>query len=131
MKRSELQNHLESVNHQFYMSKLIDKLISKVGQSNKIINELNKKLEWEFNPRVYKNKWTISNYSPMSYSMYSMAPRGIRFCSPKFTFFSYEFQVCFYPHGVTNNKYPDIYLFINNLNGNSLKVESWFRLVNV
>ncbi|KAM9957238.1 hypothetical protein ACTFIW_008979 [Dictyostelium discoideum] len=78
----------ENVNHQIYMTKLIEKLISKVDQSNIIINDLKKKLELEFNPNVYKNKWIISDFS-----LYA--------------------------------------ILVHNSNGNRVKFECWFKLVNV
>ncbi|KAM9957240.1 hypothetical protein ACTFIW_008981 [Dictyostelium discoideum] len=125
MKRSELQNHLKNINHQFYMNKLIDKLISKVNQSNKIINDLKKKLE--FNYQVYKNKWTISNYS-----LYCMTiGKPLKVYSPEFSICSYKFQVCLYPHGENKKHHPSMYLKINNLNGNTVELEYSYRLVNV
>ncbi|KAM9993987.1 hypothetical protein ACTFIZ_011949 [Dictyostelium cf. discoideum] len=45
MKRSELQNHLNNVNHQIFMGLLIDKLASTLAQSNKTQDELVKKIE--------------------------------------------------------------------------------------
>ncbi|KAM9957237.1 hypothetical protein ACTFIW_008978 [Dictyostelium discoideum] len=127
MKRSELLYHLENVNHQFYMTELIDKLISKLDQSNKINIDLNKKLQLEFNPLVYKSKWTISKYS--LFGMTIGEPQKI--ISPKFNFFSHEFQVGLYPHGEKNKNRPSIFLFINNINGNSVKAEISFTFVNV
>ncbi|KAM9993995.1 hypothetical protein ACTFIZ_011958 [Dictyostelium cf. discoideum] len=66
MKRSELQNHLNNINHQYFMGLLIEKLSSKLTQSHIIQNELVKKIKRsekiKENPK-YKNKWTISNYS--------------------------------------------------------------------
>ncbi|KAM9948430.1 hypothetical protein ACTFIT_001780 [Dictyostelium discoideum] len=40
MKRSELQNHLNNVNHQYFMSLLIEKLISSLNQSYETQDEL-------------------------------------------------------------------------------------------
>ncbi|KAM9957254.1 hypothetical protein ACTFIW_008995 [Dictyostelium discoideum] len=45
MKRSELQNHLESVNHQYFMGLLIEKLSSTLIQSHITQDELYKKIE--------------------------------------------------------------------------------------
>ncbi|KAM9957253.1 hypothetical protein ACTFIW_008994 [Dictyostelium discoideum] len=45
MKRSELQNHLESVNHQYFMGLLIEKLESTLTQSHNIQDQLIKKIE--------------------------------------------------------------------------------------
>ncbi|KAM9957242.1 hypothetical protein ACTFIW_008983 [Dictyostelium discoideum] len=124
MKRSELQNHLESiVSHQIYMTELIDKLNSKVDQSNKIITDLNKKLEFGFNPNVYINKWTISNYS--QYRKNTMVH------SPEFSIFSHQFQVALCPRNEFDNN-PSIYLIIKNGNGNGnfIDFESSFKLFN-
>ncbi|KAM9970896.1 hypothetical protein ACTFIR_002760 [Dictyostelium discoideum] len=128
MKRSELQNHLESVNHQIYMTKLIDKLISKVDQSNIIINDLKMELELEFNPNVYKNKWVISDFS-----LYGKTTGEDTMESPRFTFFSHEFQVCLNPRcRIKNNKSPPlIAILIYSSNGNRVKFECSFKLVNV
>ncbi|KAM9994029.1 hypothetical protein ACTFIZ_011987 [Dictyostelium cf. discoideum] len=127
MNRSELKNHLKNVNHQFYMSILIDKL-------NKTNNDLKNKLELEFNYLIIKKKWTISNYS--LYGKTSEEPQMI--LSPKFSFFSHIFQGELYPHGYNNENYPSLYLFINNTNENKrsnkekrVKVEYSFTFVNV
>ncbi|KAM9957260.1 hypothetical protein ACTFIW_009001 [Dictyostelium discoideum] len=45
MKRPELQNHLNNVNHQYSMGILIEKLASKLTESNKTQDELVKKIE--------------------------------------------------------------------------------------
>ncbi|KAM9994030.1 hypothetical protein ACTFIZ_011990 [Dictyostelium cf. discoideum] len=127
MKRSELQDHLKNVNHQFYMSELIDKLISELDQSNKASIELKNKLKLQLNPLVYKSKWTISNFS--LYRKTSEEPQ--RILSPKFSFFSHEFRFVLYPHGYNNGNYPSLYLYINNINGNSIKAECSFTLINV
>ncbi|KAM9957257.1 hypothetical protein ACTFIW_008998 [Dictyostelium discoideum] len=50
MKRSNLPNHLEDVNHQKFMGQLIESLTSQLN----VLNQLY--------PHFYKNKWIISNY---------------------------------------------------------------------
>ncbi|KAM9970871.1 hypothetical protein ACTFIR_002735 [Dictyostelium discoideum] len=44
MKRSDLQNHLKNVNHQYFMGLLIEKLSSSLTQSHSIQDELVKKI---------------------------------------------------------------------------------------
>ncbi|KAM9957265.1 hypothetical protein ACTFIW_009006 [Dictyostelium discoideum] len=86
MERSELQNHLLEVDHQNFMGLLIDKLSSKLAESNKTQDKLVKMIDelqikndnlsslitkmdgiyskqQELNPSTYKNKWIISNFS--------------------------------------------------------------------
>ncbi|KAM9994028.1 hypothetical protein ACTFIZ_011986 [Dictyostelium cf. discoideum] len=111
MKRSQLQNHLENVNHQFYMSILIEKLIS-----------IKNKMELEFKPLVYKNTWTISNYSRHCVHT-GGAQRIIE--SPKITIFSNEFQIYIFP------LQPSIFLFKHPNNVSSVKVEISFTIINV
>ncbi|KAM9994797.1 hypothetical protein ACTFIY_000989 [Dictyostelium cf. discoideum] len=150
MKRSELQNHLETVNHQTYMGILIDKLTNQVNYSKKTHDELLKKIEdlslliIKFNenclkkqvlPKAmeictngYRNKWIISNYSSVAKSKLNCQALS----SPILLILSHLFQVCIYPRGDENKDYISLYLRVNNIEEpNSLKVEYSFTLVNV
>ncbi|KAM9994018.1 hypothetical protein ACTFIZ_011973 [Dictyostelium cf. discoideum] len=109
MKRSELQNHLNNVNHQYFMGLLIEKLsstltelhyiqnelVKKVGQSKIISDKLQekndelssliteKKFTWKFlNSLQYKNEWIISEYS----KIVDKFPNGSDLKSPSFEF---------------------------------------------
>ncbi|KAM9957255.1 hypothetical protein ACTFIW_008996 [Dictyostelium discoideum] len=65
MKRSELQNHLNNSNHQYFMSLLIENLLSSLKQSFKTQDEIVENIEQseKTTPLKYKNKWIISEYS--------------------------------------------------------------------
>ncbi|KAM9994016.1 hypothetical protein ACTFIZ_011971 [Dictyostelium cf. discoideum] len=56
MKRSELQNHLNNANHQYFMGLLIEKLSSALNQSHIIQNKLVKKIEQseKTHEKIYK-----------------------------------------------------------------------------
>ncbi|KAM9957264.1 hypothetical protein ACTFIW_009005 [Dictyostelium discoideum] len=104
MKRPELQNHLENVNHQYFMCLLIEKLESKLStlsESNKTQDELVKKIgelqikndnlsslitkmDSTYQP-TYKNKWMI----------FSNLQNDTTFISQPFNFENKEFQVIF------------------------------------
>ncbi|KAM9994015.1 hypothetical protein ACTFIZ_011970 [Dictyostelium cf. discoideum] len=56
MKRSELPNHLNNVNHQYFMGLLIEKLSSKLNQSHNIQHELVKKIEQSEKTQEILNK---------------------------------------------------------------------------
>ncbi|KAM9970861.1 hypothetical protein ACTFIR_002725 [Dictyostelium discoideum] len=104
MKRSELQNHLNNVNHQYFMGLLIEKLESKLttlSESNKTQDELVKKIgelqikndnlsslitkmDSTYQP-TYKNKWMI----------FSNLQNERIFISQPFNFENEEFQVIF------------------------------------
>ncbi|KAM9993989.1 hypothetical protein ACTFIZ_011952 [Dictyostelium cf. discoideum] len=112
MKRSELQNHLKNVNHQYFMGLLIEKLsstLSTLSESNKTKDELVKKIDelekkndnlsslvtkmdstflkqQDLYPPTFKNKWIISNLSK-DVKKYSSQP---------FDFENQKFRVFFY-----------------------------------
>ncbi|KAM9993988.1 hypothetical protein ACTFIZ_011950 [Dictyostelium cf. discoideum] len=110
MKRSNLQNHLNNVNHQIFMGLYIDTLSSKLStlsETNKIQDELVKKVDelqkknddlslliskmdstylkqQDLYPPTFKNKWIISNFSK-DIKNYSSQP--FDFENQKFTVF--------------------------------------------
>ncbi|KAM9994024.1 hypothetical protein ACTFIZ_011979 [Dictyostelium cf. discoideum] len=149
MKRSELQNHLEKVNHQVFMGILIDKLTNQVGQSKKTHDELLKKIEdlsslvikfsdaclkkqvlpkaLEICTNGYRNKWIISNYSNVAKTKLNCQS----FPSQVLSILSHQFQICLYPKGDENKDHISLYLRVINIESNSLKVEYSFTLVNV
>ncbi|KAM9993993.1 hypothetical protein ACTFIZ_011956 [Dictyostelium cf. discoideum] len=88
MKRPELQNHLNNVNHQYFMGLLIDKLSSTLSQSNKTQHELVKKIEGlENSSHIYKNKWIISDFSKV---------KSNKLTSESFNFGNQQFNILFY-----------------------------------
>ncbi|KAN0037974.1 hypothetical protein ACTA71_000146 [Dictyostelium dimigraforme] len=151
MKRSELLNHLENVNHQIYMCELIEKLSSSIYQSKESYNELLSKLRdlpmaiekytdgclkkyhlpvaVEFCTHGYKNKWIISNYSNVSKSKINTQ----LISSPRFSILQRIFQVSLYPKGCRNSNKDHISVFLrfNDEAPKSIKVEFSFTLINV
>ncbi|KAM9994815.1 hypothetical protein ACTFIY_000992 [Dictyostelium cf. discoideum] len=125
MKKSELQNHLNNVNHQFFMGLLIEKLSSSLTQSQNIQDELIKKIEQSEKVQEkfkYKNKWIISDYS----KIVNIFPNGSKLKSPSFQMSSNnflksqslfnvqsnEFLVYIYPNGHSDQK-SQLSIFLN------------------
>ncbi|EGC31508.1 hypothetical protein DICPUDRAFT_99194 [Dictyostelium purpureum] len=110
IKRKNLENHLDQINHtkQLYtaiecLSSSIEHLIIKNNQLSNSINELTKGKE-------YKNKWIVSNYSKIHHNV------GDSLESPTFGYDTNLFEIRLYKNGKNDEEfYPyddDIYTSI-------------------
>ncbi|KAM9994021.1 hypothetical protein ACTFIZ_011976 [Dictyostelium cf. discoideum] len=139
MKRSELQNHLNNVNHQYFMGLLIEKLSS---SQEKLIKQYDQsKIFLEFlNSIKYKNKFIISEYSKkvdkfpngthLKYPSFHIDSNNFIKSQPIFNFKPNEFSILIYPNGNKSSS-KGISIFLRGIRIERANIKVIFKLVNV